>query len=410
MRLLFFLVLVILLGGTHVFGQNLSAKDKEIILKSSIPDVEKTQLIYCLETAFSMVANTSDTCLLLAREALNIVERSENAELIAITQIQAGKIHALRGLLTIAGNHYMNALTYFEKKENDVHTAELYTLIGDMHRASAQYDKSLEYLISARDMCHKGMITSQLPYVHNKLSASCYEICHTDLENYDFTVLKRSLPDLGPTDEREYWNKLVKLYADSSLSANLDDASLNTETWNLLGAYCRNQQNYDEAIENFNRALETSRDAGIFINEALYLFNISESYLLKKDFRLALSYGDSAYDIAQTAGFAHFKWLTSRNLSRIYKELGEFEKSLYYSEQAMKFYEQHVNRTSHHELIEITAYYENQKKESEIEFLQAEKEHKTKVNIYLYMTVGLLSVSLVLFFLVVRYRRKVKKH
>jgi tetratricopeptide (TPR) repeat protein len=387
----------------------LSEKDKEIILKSSIPDVEKTQLIYCLETSYSMVTNTSDTCLLLAREALNISDRSENAELIAITQIQAGRIHALKGLLTSAGNHSMNALAYFEKKDNDIHTAELYTLIGDMHRASAQYDKSLEYLISARDMCHKGNFTSQLPYVHNKLSASCYEICHTDLENFDFTVLKRSLPDLGALDEREYWNKLVKIYADSSLSANLDDASLNTETWNLLGAFCRNNKDYDQAIESFSRALETSRNAKVFLNEALYLFNISESYLLKKDFKLAMAFGDSAYNIAQNAGFAHFKWLTARNLSRIHKELGDFEKSLNYSELAMKFYEQHVNRTSHHELIEITAYYENQKKESEIAFLQAEKDHKTKVNIYLYMTVGLLSLSLILIFLVVRYRRKVKK-
>lgn len=91
------------------------------------------------------------------------------------------------------------------------------------------------------------------------------------------------------------------------------DQKINDYAYNLRGIIAFAQKNYDESIEYFNKAIETS---GSITNRANYLFNKGYAYFKKEDFKSASDNFKLANELNPIMNFSYYDKFVTLDLFR----------------------------------------------------------------------------------------------
>lgn len=142
---------------------------------------------------------------------------------------------------------------------------------------------------------------------------------------------------------------------------------------NLASVY--QKQNNDElALETYLRAeaLETQNRSLSF--QAMVFGAIGNLYVRRKQYQTAHIYYQKGLNAALALGSRHEAQEYYQNLANLYESEGNYREALNYSKQVLQLRDSVFNLEKSKAISELQTQYESEKKQREIELLQAEKE------------------------------------
>ncbi len=135
----------------------------------------------------------------------------------------------------------------------------------------------------------------------------------------DIAIIHRSLYHY--IDARNVYLKLIDLSIEHKDTANLQNAYCG------LGVLFFTVNDYDNAIRYYDKALQKSREARNYINECVYLDNLSEAYGCRKEYNKAFEYITLACHIAETKKDTESLIPLYERYARLYADIGEVDKA-----------------------------------------------------------------------------------
>lgn len=121
-------------------------------------------------------------------------------------------------------------------------------------------------------------------------------------------------------DARNVYLKLIDLSIEHNDTINLQNAYCG------LGVLFFTVNDYDNAIRYYDKALQKSREAQNYINECVYLDNLSEAYGCRKEYDKAFNYIASACRIAEKEKDVESLIPLYERYARLYADIGEIDK------------------------------------------------------------------------------------
>lgn len=184
-----------------------------------------------------------------------------------------------------------------------------------------------------------------------------------------------------------------------------------------LGVLCMDENKIDEAIVNYKKALEYLKRFEDLIALAGTSINIGEAYRLKGDLKNAEVYVLQGVEWAKQSGMAEFQYNGYFQLSELYSQKKEFEKSLYAYKRFSQIKDSLLNEENIRKGTEEKMNYEFDKKEAvakieqEKRDLQSEAEKKQQKTIIYSVSLGfiLMLILAVVIFRSLRLNKKKNK-
>ncbi len=135
----------------------------------------------------------------------------------------------------------------------------------------------------------------------------------------DIAIMYRSL--YRYVDARNVYLKLIDFSIEHKDSANLQNAYCG------LGVLFFTVNDYDNAIRYYDKALQKSREMHNYINECVYLDNLSEAYGCRKQYDQAFESITLACHIAETKKDTESLIPLYERYARFYADIGDFDKA-----------------------------------------------------------------------------------
>ncbi|CAF1429562.1 unnamed protein product [Adineta ricciae] len=129
------------------------------------------------------------------------------------------------------------------------------------------------------------------------------------------------------------YEKAIDYFQEILLESSIDDFD-RRQCYRGLGAIHIALQNYDEALENFQKAIEILSEDNEPEDNALDYSKIGEVYFFKKDLHLALLYEQKALDILLPLNNSEISDVY-RTMANIYYEQNKFNLALEFNEKAL---------------------------------------------------------------------------
>ena len=228
-------------------------------------------------------------------------------------------------------------LFYYQRSENRLKETELLNTIGEMYRASNNYDLSIKYIIRALNKAKNNQDSLQLSRSFNRLSAVYFEKLNLEL---------------------------ASLYADSSdLIANLKPI-LNHQisNLNLRGAIARLNKNYSSSLSYLQRALELGKENQSLDNVISSELNIAQLYLTIKKYDDALLHANDAIVLANENGLASHLPYAYHVIARSYYFLGDYKKAFDFQTLHYDLDSEFRNKNTKHKIDLLNASLDTEKK------------------------------------------------
>ena len=313
---------------------------------------------------------------------------------------------------TYSQNSKIDSIEFLLDKSEGVNKIDYYYILTDYYVYNAA-DKAIrlanEFLILGEQYDSTGIIEH------------CYQIlgeAYFFQEKYNHSL--------------EYFKKYLSLKIAAESEKGIGQA------YNNLGIVYRALDDYQQAITCYEKALEINKKLnninGISSNynnlgvlhEYLNLFSqakkyyeqslefelemqdkegISTSYLnlgginLKlRNYNKAIDFCNQSIAICDSFGYDHTLEINYETLYKIYKEIDDKPKALYYLEQFHKYRDNRINEETNSQISELEIKYQSDKKQQEIELLNKQKSQREIIN-YIILA-GLAFFSLFIIFLI----------
>jgi signal transduction histidine kinase len=215
--------------------------------------------------------------------------------------------------------------------------ANLYKDIGELEFSQIYYHKSLSISMSIKDTtliignCN-GLATnfnSKKP----EFDSSAYyfmkarTICEERGDDVSLAVILNNLGNLYFNNKHYIWAKEA---FEKGLELNIKNnmTSGMASSYNGLGRVETANGRYDEAIDSYNKAYEFFKKDNDLRGIADVSNNSGDAYFKQKKFDLALEKFNKALDIYHSIQFTEGIILTMINISAVYSEMGEVERSM----------------------------------------------------------------------------------
>jgi len=269
--------------------------------------------------------------------------------------------------------------------------AEAVSNMGNIHTQQGNYDRAIEHYFEAlklyEDLTDKkrmALMSSKLGIAYSKRgnirqSLDNYEKArkiYTDID--DKHGLALTLGDLASLYSDNGDDRIALTFYQKALVLHREfgDSIRVAAALNGIGIVYINLGDYDKALE-FLRATEhiftTSEDVDRMVLGDVYN-NIAVAYLYKQQYKEALQKVNRALEIAQESGLRPLRQSSYAILSNIYKELGNFQLALEYSQRDNLLKDTIFSEESDKRLVSAVRGYEIKRKEDSIRTLTKDKQ------------------------------------
>lgn len=300
----------------------------------------------------------------------------------------------------------LNKLGIISQKKGEIQAALDYNL------------KALEIYTQLKDLRSQAMITNNIAILHNNLAQyerareylrSAYKL---KLEIKDSSEAGGTLVNLGNAFLGEKRNDSAKHYFFNALEILLNcngSEEYIAGSYSSLGHVFKAEGQFEEAIENYNKALSFRRKAQDQHALALTFGHIADVYLLQKMPDKAKPFLDSTNSISKEIDAKLELAENYKSFSEYYRQKGNADSAHAYYERAYQLREIILGEESRNAVAEMETRFETEKKEKEIAELNEDKaEAELAMARQRFWIIALLAIAIIIvlsaFFL--NYRRK----
>jgi tetratricopeptide (TPR) repeat protein len=342
------------LGLNHYLASDYEAAISEFIKSmkqwKAIENQEELAYIYKL-------IGISHTKMGKSQEALTYFELAHGKYLVLNNKSDIAKSYGNMGMACRSLSDYQHAIDYLIKAQeyfvesDDVRSqANTYNHIGNIFRDWDDGEKALESyekaLILADSAQHIGLKASIL----NNMG-----IIYRSYGNYEKAI--------------ELQTKSLYLKEKSGNKRGIGSSYLG------LGITYKKMGDYEKALEYYEKTVDIKREVNDKTGEGAALGNIGLLYVTINQPEKAIENFLTSNEIAEGINYVELIKNNAKGISDAYNQLGRYKKALVYFKIHHELHDSIFNAAKHRQIEEIEVRFETEKKEKEIELLQA----KTKL-------------------------------
>jgi tetratricopeptide (TPR) repeat protein len=391
MRLLYSLAIVTMIS-IQCFSQR-SVDSLVQVVKTLPDDTLKVRVYGWISNGYSKMRTKNDLARAYADSVLLVSQRIKFEAGIASAHYHYGNIEQFEGNLKLAIDHFNQALAYHEREQNTYQMVNNLFALGKAYRNLGEFDKSLDQLYRAAMLCEKSNDKDGLSQALNSMGG-----IYRQLKRYPEAIAQ--------------YRRSNALYKE--LGRDVDYAMGLQNVGNVYSG----MGSYDTAKVLYQEALKIVHDLGKAYEEAIVLGNLGTLHNKLNEHDVALSYHlraipikrnlpnkrslavalkDAAYSYMKLTQFNKAAPLAAEALALAEKVqakdllleayqvkadiasgIGEYKQALEFHKMAMQWKDSIFNEQNAQQINELTARYESEKKDRQIEILAKEKEFQAK--------------------------------
>lgn len=399
-------------------------RDSIIMLKkSSGNSLENPVYIDLLNNlAYELRYYQVDSTYSLANEALQLSRKADYKKGESHALLRLGDYYSDKGESDHAIKHYSESLDLATGMEDQLLALRIMNNLASEYTYKGDFAKALNGYLDGIEMAKDNPQARQLLSIINENIANLFASQKDYEQSLDFyKQVKKINVDLGdPVSMAETGSNLASVYADIG---EMDYAMFNINSsitffekekimdwlayaYEIKGKIYLKQHNYKWALHWYNQSelihenIEDDRGK-------IDLYNgMAEAYLAQGRDSLSKKYALEAYDISDRIKFAEGKQKCASTLYTIYKNSGDFEKALAYNELSQRISDTLHRIENKKSLVLIKTKSEYDKQKSAL--IEANEKAMAKQKRYIYASLSVLVVLLLIIFLVQR-NQKIQK-
>ncbi len=333
-----------------------------------------------IKTSKSFLLKNIDSAFFYSEKALSLAKETNKDTLITKAQTQKSSVYIFKNEFDKADSILTSELS----KKLPLHIeGQLWHNLGTTQYRKRNLDKALELYIKAARITEKSK--------HQKLLLNTYTnigVINAQLKNFkkaqNYLEKAVKLSSNNEPLKLQVLTNLANIYRENKEYSKFEEASFEVERlakkYNIPGVlaviYSNLSLYYSDVKTNYSKALFYGKE-GLALkkkttknNISLTYNNIAHTYLLKRDYKNAIKYLDSA--LPNSKGI--LKSYVYSNYKDAYTGLKNFKKALYFSELKDQIKDSIKNKKEKEKITEITEKYESDKKEQKINLLNTENE------------------------------------
>ncbi|MCC7303507.1 MAG: tetratricopeptide repeat protein [Bacteroidia bacterium] len=315
-------------------------------------------------------------------EALRWYEKS-----LKLLHLKGGKgiasvLHNM-GVVYLYQGDYKNALEKFleaarinAESKNDLGLTQNYNNIGLVHQYLKEYPSAETYFLKCMELAGKG----------------------GDSVNFAFAIGNLALNHYYAEDYKKYFEysaRAVRVFQNIGDKVQIGNILTNN------GAVYNDMGDYTKAREYFQMGANVYKELGDLRAYGAGMNNIGESYISEKNFKAALLYVEEGLKLARATGSRRDVVHAYSSLIKIYRGLGDYKKALDVQTGLIALNDSILNETKTKEMADLSARFDLEKKQQEIDFLSKERmlgeekiAQKSRANILLMLGIVLFMILL----------------
>ncbi|HYV90488.1 MAG TPA: tetratricopeptide repeat-containing sensor histidine kinase [Chitinophagales bacterium] len=299
---------------------------------------------------------------------------------------QAGTANLYNGNYDEAFSNFFERKLLSEQLRDSLTLAQSLTYLGEVCRATEDFDLGLNYLYEALTIASQIRDSFSVAKAFNRMSAIKFE--------------QRDL-DASLKFARQSLNIFQRLH-ESNLSAN---------NMNILGAIFTVKKDYATAIEYYDQSRQIMLTLDDQSDLPNILNNIANNYFLSGQFQKGLPYAEESFQLASKNKTRVYMLEACRMLLKGYQGLGNFEKALQYSELASSLNVELSDEFKKAEKTIIELRHQNELATKENIFLKQINDENQRLiklqrKLFWISVAGLIILSILLIMLFIFYRQR----
>jgi serine phosphatase RsbU (regulator of sigma subunit) len=298
--------------------------------------------------------------------------------------------------------------------------------IGEVYNAKGNYDHALRSLYDAYHIYEKlgnkkamNIVMNSIGNTHignndRERALTAFRTCYTiGMELKDTKAIGLAafgigniFGDLGQNDSAmKYLNVALPVFKNQKYTY------AEAMTYTLLGQIKDNEKRYDEALASLDKGMQLFKEIDQVYGIGVAYQAIGKTWYDKGDKQKALENYLEAYNVHLKRNAYDNLKEACENISRVYKDLGDYNNALLFHERFMVYKDSVFNEKSHRQLLEVETKYQTENKEKEIRLknlaLEKSNSEVRSRTIILYVFAVVTLVLLVMgFFIYRQYKEK----
>ena len=367
-------------------------------------------------------------------KALDIAEKIEDKEVMGACYNYLGNIYSEQNKYTDALEYHFKSLKIEEEMGKKAGMADSYNNIALIYRAQNKSEdsyrmflKTLKLSEELKDSKRMGMacVNIGLMYQDQNNYTSAIKFFLQALKVYEEIKYKKGLAycynNLGNTyfHQKKYSEALDMHLKSLKIKEEIHDKRGISSSLLNIGRSYSEQGKYKEALNYLERSIKIKEEIGDKSGIANVSINIAEVYIQQKQYPKALDFIRKGFEIAKEVGAKEVIEDAYKGYAEIYAKLGNYPKAYEFHNLYSDIKDSILNENNLKHINELSAKYENEKKEQEIVLLNKDKkiqetqfqaELKQQTILRNVFIGGFVLVLLLAFVSVVGYRQKIKSN
>jgi two-component system NarL family sensor kinase len=382
-----------------------------------------------MDNAYSFEQNKPEKALQLYKKTHQLSLKFNYDDGVYKSLLYSGIVYSSIGKYDSAIHFYKKTINYCNKEKNQIGVAKGYANMANAYQFKGDYAKAGKCYLNSIKLFEKTKDSAIISQSYQNLSALYDNINNEELEllylkkaiQYSDKTKKEQLGllygDVGLTLLNQNKTKEAYIYFKKTEALSNTDKSerLLFFTKKNFGEYYKKKTDYLKAINYYKAALNLSESQKDAFQKADLLNNLSDLYLEEKNFNKSLDYSFLTLDLAKEINAKEFAFRSQKRISRIYNELGNPAKAYKYLLLSSSLKDTLLNENQSKEIFLLQTQFETEKKDKsiaeqqvklkkqELDLIKSQKEKQ----LYFIVSLGLIIISLGIWYFF-RQRQKIK--
>lgn len=382
----FFFTIIFLAVSIFCYSQHSTIIDSlNIEIKKESNSSKKLNSYFELVKEYYAVL--SDSTVIVALKGIELAEKINDKPKVALFHNAIGMFYLQKTDYALALQHHLTSLKIRENLLLKKEIAISMNNIGLVYQKIGNFEQSLNYFQKALEI--------------NK-----------ELKNKEGISLNLGNLSIIYSQQKDFEKAIM--FAEKSLQEKrkLNDSASISATLSNIGNIYYEIQEFDNSLKYLSEALIISKKINDMKGVAIRLINIGELYKKKNNIDSAYIYFNSSLDISKKINDLELTAKNYQALSDIFYERKKYKEAYEYHKKFFTLSDSVFNQKVSEQISEMSAKYETEKKQKEIELLNKENEKQTaiaeeqskKKNIIIFSSIaGLLLVTVFSLFLFNRF-------